>query len=103
ILAAIRQSLSVNGLAMAEHRLQTRSGEWLWLRTQARTDASGESLIVLKDISVERAREEELLQLSETTALLRSAAGYYVWRYNPMTRAYLFDHDVHRAEGESLD
>jgi PAS domain S-box-containing protein len=94
-------SLTDTGTSLAEHRIKTANGQWRWVRSQVRLNDQGEGLIVMKDITAERAREQELTVLAASTSLLRSAAGYYVWRYNPIDRAYLFDHDVHRAQGEA--
>jgi PAS domain S-box-containing protein len=87
--------------ATAEARLRTRDG-WLWVRLQAKQQPQGPSLMVLRDISDERARVAERETLARSTALLREASGASVWRYNPQTRQYLFDHDVQLEAGESV-
>ncbi|MFI4974294.1 MAG: ATP-binding protein [Caulobacterales bacterium] len=96
-LDTLREAMRRGGVGVAELRLQTRSGAWKWVRAQAKGDGLSSTLVVLRDITDERERNAELETLSRSTALLREASGTFVWRYNPETRRYIFDHDVQNA------
>jgi PAS domain S-box-containing protein len=85
--------------ATTEVRLRTRD-DWLWVRLQAKQQPNGPALLVLREISDERVRIAERETLARSTALLREASGTFVWRYNPETRRYLFDHDVQLETNE---
>jgi signal transduction histidine kinase/ActR/RegA family two-component response regulator len=51
-------------------------------------------LIVFQDFSEDRAREIVRQQAERSNELLRSAAGVYVWRFNPRKGVYVFDQDI---------
>ena len=89
----IRGQIIMSGEARAEHRIGAKDGRWLWVKALVRRGGSGASLVVLHDISLARSQDSDIRQLARSTALLREAAGFFVWRYNPETRSYIFDQD----------
>ncbi len=101
ILQAVRDNLDYHGVSLAEHRIITKDGGFLWMRARARLSADGECLAVLQDITEAKFKEDEIRQMQHSTALLREASGLHVWRYNPETRRYLFNHDVHGDADEN--
>jgi PAS domain S-box-containing protein len=98
--------------AVVEHRLSTAAGGWLWTRSHAVGGESGWVLIILRDITAEKRREEESEKARRTAGLLRNSAGVTVWRYDPDRDHYDLNPDVNRppdaddddweAKGESV-
>jgi PAS domain S-box-containing protein len=98
VIHAIADALRTVGLARSEHRLARKGGGWLWVRSQSKTlptAGDGEGLmIVFQDFSEDRARQIARQQAERSNELLRTAAGVYVWRFNPRKGVYVFDQDI---------
>ncbi|UAL11389.1 ATP-binding protein [Caulobacter segnis] len=98
VIHAIADALRVVGHARSQHRLARKGGGWLWVRSQSKvlpgTGADGGLLIVFQDFSEDRAREIGRQQAERSNELLRTAAGVYVWRFNPRKGVYVFDQDI---------
>ncbi|HWA60773.1 MAG TPA: ATP-binding protein, partial [Caulobacteraceae bacterium] len=97
-VAAILKDMAETGCARGEHRIVAKDGRWLWVSLRARRCENGEVVGLLRDITTARSLDADVRQLARSTALLREASGLFVWRYNPETRSYIFDHDVTRGE-----
>jgi len=94
VFQVIADSLRAVGHARSEHRLARKGGGWLWVRSQSKVLEGGGLLIVFQDFSEDRAREIVRQQAERSNELLRSAAGVYVWRFNPRKGVYVFDQDI---------
>jgi len=94
VIHAIADALQVVGHARAEHRLARKGGGWLWVRSQSKVMEGGGLLIVLQDFSEDRRRQIARQQAERSNELLRTAAGVYVWRFNPRKGVYVFDQDI---------
>ncbi|HWU81001.1 MAG TPA: PAS domain-containing protein, partial [Caulobacter sp.] len=94
VIHAIADSLRSVGQARSQHRLARKGGGWLWVRSQTKVLESDGLLIVFQDFSEDRAREIGRQQAERSNELLRSAAGVYVWRFNPRKGVYVFDQDI---------
>ncbi|HJV43549.1 ATP-binding protein [Caulobacter sp.] len=94
VIHAIADALRVVGHARAEHRLARKGGGWLWVRSQSKVMEGGGLLIVFQDFSEERRRQIARQQAERSNELLRTAAGVYVWRFNPRKGVYVFDQDI---------
>ena len=94
VIHAIAAALRTVGHARAEHRLARKGGGWLWVRSQSKVLDGDGLLIVIQDVSEERARRIAHQQAERSSELLRSAAGVYTWRFNPRKGVYVFDQDV---------
>ena len=98
VIHAIADALRMVGQARSQHRLARKGGGWLWVRSQSKVlpgaGADGGLLIVFQDFSEDRAREISRQQVERSNELLRSAAGVYVWRFNPRKGVYVFDQDI---------
>jgi PAS domain S-box-containing protein len=89
--------LQTENRAFAEHRLRTRSGDYLWLRSRSTRPSEGVALIASLDLTEERrhaADDEDGLRANE---LLRAAAGIFLWRFYPQTMTYVIDADLAAA------
>jgi PAS domain S-box-containing protein len=100
-MSTMARDLDAKGAASGEHRVAAKDGRWLWFSIRARRGASGATLVTLRDVTEARTLDMDIRQLKRSTALLREASGLFVWRYNPETRAYIFDHDV--ADGTEAE
>jgi len=94
VIHAIADALRTVGQARAQHRLARKGGGWLWVRSQSKVLEGGGLLIVFQDFSEDRAREIVRQQSERSNELLRTAAGVYVWRFNPRKGVYVFDQDI---------
>jgi len=94
IFQEIDRSLRAEGRARSEHRLARKGGGWLWVRSQSKALSEGVLLIVFQDFSEDRARAIAKQQAERANEMLRTAAGVYVWRFNPRKGVYVFDQDV---------
>jgi PAS domain S-box-containing protein len=94
IFQEIDRSLRADGRARSEHRLARKGGGWLWVRSQSKQLSDGVLLIVFQDFSEDRARAIAKQQAERANEMLRSAAGVYVWRFNPRKGVYVFDQDI---------
>jgi len=94
VIEDIGLALEARGQASGEHRLARKGGGWLWVRSKSKVLESGGLMIVYQDFSEERAREITRQQAERSNELLRTAAGVYVWRFNPRRGVYVFDQDI---------
>jgi len=94
IIEDIGRALEARGQASGEHRLARKGGGWLWVRSKSKVLEGGGLMIVFQDFSEDRAREITRQQAERSNELLRSAAGVYVWRFNPRKGVYVFDQDI---------
>ncbi len=94
VLMALGAALRADGQAGSQHRLARKGGGWLWVRSQSKSLEEDGLLVVFQDHSEERAREIARQQAERSNELLRTAAGVYVWRFNPRKGVYVFDQDI---------
>ena len=94
VIYAIADALRAVGHARSQHRLARKGGGWLWVRSQSKVLEGGGLLIVFQDFSEDRAHEIARQQTERSNELLRTAAGVYVWRFNPRKGVYVFDQDI---------
>jgi PAS domain S-box-containing protein len=94
IFQEIDRSLRADGRARSEHRLARKGGGWLWVRSQSKALSEGVLLIVFQDFSEDRARAIAKQQAERANEMLRTAAGVYVWRFNPRKGVYVFEQDI---------
>jgi PAS domain S-box-containing protein len=94
----IGATLRAEGQARSEHRLARKAGGWLWVRSQSKmlpaTLGNEALLIVFQDFTEDRTRRIERQQSERANELLRTAAGIYVWRFNPRKGVYVFEQDI---------
>jgi PAS domain S-box-containing protein len=93
-LREIGATLRAEGEARSEHRLARKAGGWLWVRSQSKLLPEEALLIVFQDFTQDRTRRIERQQSERANELLRTAAGIYVWRFNPRKGAYVFEQDI---------
>ncbi|MFN3859349.1 MAG: PAS domain-containing protein [Caulobacter sp.] len=64
-------------------RMRARDGRWRWFEGLNRLSDKGEVVGILRDITEERARDEELAAARRNRELLSEAAGIGTWSYEP--------------------
>jgi PAS domain S-box-containing protein len=87
-------ALRQEGHARAEHRLARKGGGWLWVRSRTKRLTDAILLVVLQDFTEDRTRRIERQQSERANELLRTAAGIYIWRFNPRKGVYAFEQDI---------
>jgi PAS domain S-box-containing protein len=88
------KNLQTVGRSSAEHRLRAKSGEWLWFRSRSTRPEDGAALVVSQHVTEDRRRQAENEEAQRSTELLRTAAGVFMWRFNPLTMTYTVDPDL---------
>jgi len=94
MLAQAVITLQTANQSAAEHRVRTKSGDWVWLRSRAARPEGGSALVVSQDITEDRRREHESEDALRASELLRAAAGIFMWRFCPLTMTYVVDYDL---------
>ena len=96
-------ALNPGGEYRLEHRLLTKSGDSFWVSAHTKRAVDGTGLVVLRDITEERARKAESQDVKRSGELLRDAIGLTLWRFDPERRLYDMDSDLSRPIGASGD
>jgi PAS domain S-box-containing protein len=94
-------ALTRGGEYRLEHRLLSKSGDYSWVSVRTKRAADGTGLVVLQDITEERARKAESEDVKRSGELLRDAIGLTLWRFDPERRLYDMDSDLSRPIGAS--
>jgi PAS domain S-box-containing protein len=94
-------ALNPGGEYKLDHRLLTKSGDWLWVCVRTKRAADGTGLVVLQDITEARAQQAESEDAKRSGELLRDAIGLTLWRFDPQRRLYDMDADLSRPFGAS--
>ncbi|MDB5470886.1 MAG: hybrid sensor histidine kinase/response regulator [Caulobacter sp.] len=66
-------------------RLKAKDGRWLWFDGRNQLSAEGLLIGAMRDITAERARDEELEAARRDHSMLGDAAGIGAWTYEPKT------------------
>ncbi|MFN3857479.1 MAG: ATP-binding protein [Caulobacter sp.] len=97
LISDVVRSLVATGQAYCQHRLRTRDGGHIWVRSRSKLSPGDIALVVLQDITESRRREQETAQADRARDLLREEAGVFMWRFDPVTNRYEVDADLTRA------
>ena len=93
-------ALDLGERAEAEHRLATKAGDWLWVRSHVVRGEEDWLLIIIRDLTAERQRDADAKQARRTSQMLRGSAGVTVWRYDPDEDRYEINPDFSRPAGQ---
>ena len=91
---ASMDALAVGHSHTAEHRLRTKAGGWLWVSARTKRATDGAALVVLQDVTEERATRAEAEAVRRSGELLRDEAGLIVWRFDPERKVYELGDDM---------
>ncbi len=93
------KALTPGGEYRMDHCILAKSGAALWVSVRIKRAADGTVLVVLQDITEQRARQAEGEDVKRSGELLRDAIGLTLWRYDPERRLYDMDADLSRPIG----
>ena len=79
------EAVARDGFVDTRMRLACRAGGWVLLEGYARRGPHGEIMGVLRDVTAERARAEELDRVQRGRSRLQETAGVGLWEYDPET------------------
>ena len=82
------ERLNTAGVSTCDHRMLSRDGSWLWVRSRLKRACDQRILVVIQDISAERRRDAERMRAARVAELLGLSAGIYVWRFDNLTQEY---------------
>jgi PAS domain S-box-containing protein len=85
-----------------EHRLSTRAGGWLWVRSHVVRDEADWTLVIIRDLTAERQRQADAKEARRVSHLLRGSAGVTIWRYDPDLDRYEINPDFNRPAGQAM-
>ncbi|HYE44463.1 MAG TPA: ATP-binding protein, partial [Caulobacter sp.] len=96
--AAVR-ALGLGERNETEHRLATKAGDWLWVRSHVVRGEEDWTLVIIRDLTAERRREADAREARRATQLLRNSAGVTIWRFDPDADRYEINPDFNRPGG----
>ena len=77
-LREILRRLPDEGAVACEHRALTASGDQIWIRSRLSSIAGAAAVVMVEDVSGERAEAELVEQAGRSTELMRAAAGVFM-------------------------
>ena len=86
--------LARTGECATVSRLKTKDGRWLWFDGRNRLTEDGLLIGVMRDITAERMRDQELEAARRTHSMLSDAAGIGTWTFEPKTDRIEWSQDV---------
>ncbi|WGM41258.1 ATP-binding protein [Caulobacter sp. NIBR1757] len=86
--------LSRTGESATIGRIRTKDGRWLCFDGRNRLCGDGKMISTMRDVTAEKAREEELAAARRDHTLLSEVAGIACWTYEPDTDALVWADDV---------
>src|ERR1700722_5730488 len=84
----VADALGPGGEYHLDYRIATQTGDWTWVSVHAKRAADGAGLVVLRDITEQRARQAESEDVKRSGELLHEAVGLTLWRYDPERLLY---------------
>ncbi|WP_293676555.1 ATP-binding protein [uncultured Phenylobacterium sp.] len=84
----IGREVVLTGTACTTFRLAHRDGGWVWLEGYARRGSCGEIMGMLRDVTAERLRTEEMERVQKGHSRLGETAGIGIWRFDPDTKVF---------------
>jgi len=86
-LRRMGREVASQGVVSTAMRLAHKDGGWVWLEGYSRRGPDGEIMGMLRDVTAERIRAEELERTRKGHAQLGETAGVGAWRFDPATGA----------------
>jgi PAS domain S-box-containing protein len=81
----MHRAAGLNGAVKSTLRLAHKNGGWVWLEGYSRHGPDGEIMGMLRDVTADRQRAEELEHTRAGHARLGETAGVGAWRFDPGT------------------
>jgi len=94
-------ALTLGERTVAEHRLATKAGDWLWVRSHVVLGEEGWILAIIRDLTEERRAEADAREARRVSQMLRNSAGVTVWRFDPDRDHYEVNPDFNRPGGQA--
>ncbi|MDQ0465414.1 PAS domain S-box-containing protein [Caulobacter ginsengisoli] len=91
---ATAQRMRKDGFALNCLKVRTKEGGWLWLEGRSRLGPDNEMIGTMRDVTLERDREDELAAARRTRAMLSEAAGIGSWNFEPERGVIEWSHDI---------
>ena len=85
------ERLNRTGVSTSDHRMLTRNGAWIWVRSRLKRAHDQRILVVIQDISSERRRAAEQVRAAHVAELLGVNVGCYVWRFDNVAQEFDFN------------
>ena len=81
------RTVNRDGYVATRMRAVCKDGRSVWLEGHARSGPNGEMMGMLRDVTDERRRAEELRRAEQAQSLLSETAGVGLWRYDPRNQS----------------
>jgi PAS domain S-box-containing protein len=98
-LRGILRRLPDERAVACEHRALTAAGGQIWIRSRVSSVDGAAAVVMIEDITSERAEAEFVEQAKRSSELMRAAAGVFMWRYDPDRAEYITDPSFIGGEG----
>ncbi len=93
VRARIRE-MPPGGVSESQVRVRRRDGDYCWFAARTQKMVDGSLIVTMRDITEERARTEELIEVRRTRRLLSEAAGIGAWSFEPLDGVITWSHDL---------
>jgi PAS domain S-box-containing protein len=93
------QRLRKDGFALNCLKVRTKEGGWLWLEGRSKLGPDNEMIGAMRDVTLERDREDELAAARRTRSMLSEAAGIGSWNYEPDRGVIEWSRDITALTG----
>jgi PAS domain S-box-containing protein len=91
---ASAQRMRKEGFALNCLKVRTKEGGWLWLEGRSRLGPDHEMIGTMRDVTLEREREDELAAARRTRSMLSEAAGIGSWNFEPDRGVIEWSNDI---------
>ena len=91
------------GVSECQVRVRRRDGDYCWFAARTQKMVDGSLIVTMRDITEERARTEELIEVRRTRRLLSEAAGIGAWSFEPLEGLIAWSHDLLSLTGYSAE
>jgi PAS domain S-box-containing protein len=102
IRASLR-ALGVGELSESQMRTRLRNGDYCWFAARTQRVSDGSLIVTMRDITEERARTAELIEVRRTRRLLSEAAGIGAWSFEPLENRIEWSQDLLTLTGYTAE
>ena len=97
------RAMPAGGVSESQVRVRLKAGGYCWFAARSQKMVDGSHIITMRDITEERARTEELIDVRRTRRLLSEAAGIGAWSFEPLDERIEWSPDLLSLTGYTAE